>query len=98
MDNHLFVYIIILKRVSKIMINELIGICTPFNAGIKLEWSNSGETLAVAGVAEPEAGSTTAASGGYRNLAKFYTADTGSLRFVAPIPCAQKPVTALTWG
>lgn len=67
-------------------------------SGIKLEWSNSGETLAVAGVADPEPGAATPTPGSYRNLAKFYTADTGSLRFVAPIPCAQKPVTALTWG
>ncbi|OQR73827.1 tubby-related protein 4-like [Tropilaelaps mercedesae] len=66
--------------------------------GIKLEWSNSGETLAVAGVAEPEPGFAAPAPGSYRNLAKFYTAETGSLRFVASIPCAEKPVTALTWG
>nr|XP_037280604.1 tubby-related protein 4-like [Rhipicephalus microplus] len=58
---------------------------------IKVEWSNSGEVLAVAGVASEST------DGDCRNRIHFYT-DAGLLRFVASIPYTQSPVTALTWG
>ncbi|KAL1487301.1 hypothetical protein MTO96_008085 [Rhipicephalus appendiculatus] len=58
---------------------------------IKVEWSNSGEVLAVAGVASEST------DGDCRNRIHFYT-DAGLLRFVAAIPYTQSPVTALTWG
>ncbi|XP_065293855.1 tubby-related protein 4 [Dermacentor albipictus] len=58
---------------------------------IKVEWSNSGEVLAVAGV------DSESTDGDCRNRIHFYT-DAGLLRFVAAIPYTQSPVTALTWG
>lgn len=58
---------------------------------IKVEWSNSGEMLAVAGV------TSESSEGDCRNKIHFYT-DAGLLRFVAAIPYTQSPVTAMTWG
>ncbi|KAH9382100.1 hypothetical protein HPB48_004570 [Haemaphysalis longicornis] len=58
---------------------------------IKVEWSNSGEVLAVAGI------TSESTEGDCRNRIHFYT-DAGMLRFVASIPYTQSPVTALTWG
>ncbi|KAG8189031.1 hypothetical protein JTE90_025471 [Oedothorax gibbosus] len=59
--------------------------------GLKMEWSNSGELLAVAGMLVDASGSS------FVNMLHFYN-DTGVLRFVIPIPTTQSPVTALTWG
>ncbi|XP_055944594.1 tubby-related protein 4-like isoform X1 [Argiope bruennichi] len=59
--------------------------------GIKMEWANSGELLAVAGISNDSTG------GNYINMLHFYNVN-GVLRFLIPIPCTQSPVTALTWG
>ncbi|XP_023218060.1 tubby-related protein 4-like [Centruroides sculpturatus] len=58
---------------------------------IKMEWSNSGEFLAVAGLAENSSGEE------YVNRIHFYT-ESGVLCFVVPVPHSQDPVTAITWG
>lgn len=58
---------------------------------VKVEWSNNGEMLAVAGV------TSESAEKDCRNKIHFYT-DAGLLRFVATIPYTQSPVTAMTWG
>ncbi|XP_054718355.1 tubby-related protein 4-like [Uloborus diversus] len=59
--------------------------------GIKMEWANSGELLAVAGMSVDSTG------GNFVNMLHFYN-DSGVLRFLIPIPCTQSPVTAMTWG
>ncbi|XP_044262852.1 tubby-related protein 4 [Tribolium madens] len=60
-----------------------------------MEWSNSRELLAVAGVACDNK------SGGvqveYTNLLKFYN-EKGVLLYSAIVPFTQAPVSALTWG
>ncbi|GFY63405.1 tubby-related protein 4 [Trichonephila inaurata madagascariensis] len=59
--------------------------------GLKMEWANSGELLAVAGMSVDSTGCN------FVNMLQFYN-DSGVLRFQIPIPCTQSPVTALTWG
>lgn len=66
-----------------------------FNTGLGgplcMEWSNSRQLLAVAGVANHTD------SNDYLNMLKCYT-DTGVLLYSTTIPYSQSPVTALTWG
>ncbi|XP_042896418.1 tubby-related protein 4 isoform X2 [Parasteatoda tepidariorum] len=50
--------------------------------GVKMEWANSGELLAVAGMSVDSAG------GNFINMLHFYN-DNGVLRFLIPIPCTQ---------
>ncbi|KAK6644879.1 hypothetical protein RUM43_001155 [Polyplax serrata] len=65
-----------------------------FNTGLGgplcMEWSNSRQLLAVAGVANHT-------DTDYVNMLKCYT-DTGELLYSTLIPYSQSPVTALTWG
>ncbi|KAL0281588.1 UNVERIFIED_CONTAM: hypothetical protein PYX00_002526 [Menopon gallinae] len=56
-----------------------------------MEWSNSRQLLAVAGVANHTDNND------YVNMLKCYT-DTGELLYSTYIPYSQSPVTALTWG
>ncbi|GIY02088.1 tubby-related protein 4 [Caerostris extrusa] len=58
---------------------------------VMIEWSNSGELLAVAGMTPDSTNGT------FINMLQFYN-DKGVLRFTIPIPCTLSPVTALTWG
>uniref|UniRef100_T1J4N8 Uncharacterized protein n=1 Tax=Strigamia maritima TaxID=126957 RepID=T1J4N8_STRMM len=59
--------------------------------GIKMEWSNSGEILAICGIA----GETKC--GEYLNVVKFFS-EIGSLRYTVSVPNTQHPVSAMTWG
>lgn len=47
-----------------------------------MEWANSGELLAVAGISNDSTG------GNYINMLHFYNVN-GVLRFLIPIPCTQ---------
>ncbi|XP_043206148.1 tubby-related protein 4-like [Amphibalanus amphitrite] len=61
--------------------------------GIKMEWCNSGELLAVAG--QRLDGDST--PGVFTNLVHFYTSQ-GERRYISRLPCRTCGVTALTWG
>lgn len=59
--------------------------------GIKMEWSNSGEILAVSGTTyDSKPGECT-------NVIKFFNA-LGSLRYSVHVPNTQQPISAMTWG
>ncbi|XP_068911689.1 tubby-related protein 4 isoform X2 [Tenebrio molitor] len=60
-----------------------------------MEWSNSRELLAVAGVAFD--GKNGGVQAEYTNLLKFYN-EKGVLLYSAAVPFCQAPVSALTWG
>lgn len=58
--------------------------------GIKMDWSHSGELLAIAGVSSE-------INGVFSNWLYFYT-ETGTVQSSIQIPYYQEPVTAITWG
>ena len=66
---------------------------------IKIEWSNNGEILAIAGhqIANSIIGPNGDRVFTYRNIVKFYTFS-GILRLMTEIDCKQYPITAITWG
>lgn len=68
-----------------------------------MEWANSGELLAVAGMSiESTTGSSSNGNSGpnFINMLQFYN-ENGVLRFVIPIPCTQvshfKMLTVILW-
>ncbi|XP_063906897.1 tubby-related protein 4 isoform X2 [Zophobas morio] len=71
-----------------------IQIDTGLQGPLCMEWSNSRELLAVAGVAF-DAKAATATE--FTNLLKFYN-EKGVLLYSAMVPFCQAPVSALTWG
>ena len=67
---------------------------------IKIEWSNNGEILAIAGHQIQESNQTDPNGErilSYKNIVQFYTF-TGILRLKTEIECKQYPITAITWG
>ncbi|CAG2108193.1 unnamed protein product, partial [Medioppia subpectinata] len=69
----------------------------------KIEWSNNGEILAIAGhqIRDSRPPPPNNPSGDrvftYRNVVQFYTYN-GILRLKTELECTQYPITAITWG
>nr|XP_015839629.1 PREDICTED: tubby-related protein 4 [Tribolium castaneum] len=72
-----------------------IQIDTGMQGPLCMEWSNSRELLAVAGVAFDNKSAGVQVE--YTNLLKFYN-EKGVLLYSACVPFTQAPVSALTWG
>ncbi|GAB6027071.1 hypothetical protein CHUAL_013797 [Chamberlinius hualienensis] len=62
--------------------------------GLKMEWTNAGDVLAVAGTTATSTNNNTPQ---FTNYIQFYT-DSGTLRHTRTIPSTQHPISAMTWG
>lgn len=85
-------YIFLLKTFDDV---SPIQVDTGLQGPVCMEWSNSRELLAVAGISMENRASGPQTD--YMNMLKFYN-ERGSLIYSVPIPYTQAPISALTWG